>query len=304
MKRVDIEKAYGGETAFTRAIANDFELGEKLLRIIGEDGNDITITDNIPIRQVSENSTSNKRPDNVGWKYYGTPEQMAIMVAEVMLGRLDDLHMTKILKYSHGVCDHRDKYVKDLILVCEKATEEDKEFIDFLNRQNIWNITIVVPFIVKEDNGKVTCVDFEVVHSPRDADARKKQMTSTSSGETTPEFWKEFADKHPKYKINPCKSWCNSLYYWSDPIKYQLSIEESSKDKFTFKFTYKGDTNGSVMQEEDIFSTVVPLLGPNCVQTDNKKGPYVKCNSLDEAFVYWKKVVTELDGDVNLTKRN
>ncbi len=306
INRVSIKEAFGKETNFTDKIAEDFELGEMLLSVLGLDGNDITLTDNLTINSIDPKKTSLNRPDNIGWINYGTPEQKAVVVIEAQCGMLDSEHSRKVEDYAWSVTEHRDEYVKDVILVCEGASEEKKEYIGWKSqgRLDIW---IVVPVIIKVGD-VVKTTGFEVIQAPQDFEGttKKKARSTTSETEKLAPFFADKRKEYPEY-FTSSNSGC---YSYKKFRKYTVQVTGKANDTFVVSIRPtktkclpdgRRDPNFA-MRDEPIVSSLKELFGDDWGE-GNKKIVYRNFNTWEEAFELHKNIVDGAkNGDINLNK--
>ena len=305
VKKVTIKEAFRSETRFTAMIAQNEEVGEMLIAKAGYGGGNFRITDNDPLKK------SSKRPDNVVYNEDDKP----ILVIEAQLGTLDEIHASKILLYAFGIEDHRDDYVEDCILLCESASPFLKDFIYSLNKNTPHNIWIMVPEIVaefNEDNKMIDkrVVDFEVILEPDEL--ARKNITVNKKGSTgsiidNREWAEEFSKKHPKWKLNPCKSWVNTIQYFPKETKYNVTL---LKDPGNYKvmFNYRTNSRGrynKIMLDEDIISTVREVFEDNNIEMliGTKSKVYGNFDTIEDAWEMYKKIADGVDSNVNLNNR-
>tara|TARA_B100000809_G_scaffold263047_1_gene315392 strand:- start:831 stop:1775 length:945 start_codon:yes stop_codon:yes gene_type:complete len=306
VKKVSIKEAFRTETKFTAFIADNEEVGEMLIAKAGYGGRNFSnyrITDNDPLKK------SSKRPDNVVYNEDLVPSK-PVLVIEAQLGALDEIHASKILLYAFGIEDHRDDYVEDCILLCESASPFLKDFIYSLNKNTPHNIWIMVPEIIGVNN-EFKIIDFEVILEPEGLSRKNitvNKKSSTSGVIDNREWAVEFAKKHLKWKLNPCKSWVNTINYFSEKdTKYNVTL---LKDPGNYKaqFEYRTNSRGRynrVMLDEDIISTVKEVFEDNNIEmvTGTKSKVYGNFDTIEDAWEMYKKITNGVEGNINLNNR-
>jgi hypothetical protein len=301
VKKVSIKEAFRGETGFTRFIADNPEVGEMLIAKAGYGGrnfSDCRITDNDPLKK------SSKRPDNVVYDEDDKP----ILVIEAQIGALDEIHASKILLYAFGIEDHRDDYVEDCILLCESASPFLKDFIYSLNKNTPHNIWIMVPEIIGV-NKEFKIVDFEVILEPEGLS--RKNITVNKKGSTSGipdnrEWAEEFTKQHKKWKLNPCKSWVNTINYFPKDTKYSVGLEKL-QNGYKAGVEYRNHSRGKWainMVDEDIVSTIRKVFEDKNIELYPTKGMvYGKFDTEEEGWEMYKNLVTAVEDDGNLKNR-
>lgn len=304
VKKVSIKEAFKGETRFTAFIAENEEVGEMLIAKAGYGGGNFRITDNDPLKK------STKRPDNVVYD----ENDNAILLIEAQLGALDEIHASKILLYAFGIEDHRDDYVEDCILLCESASPFLKDFIYSLNKNTPHNIWIMVPEIVaefNEDNKMIDkrVIDFEVILEPNGL--ARKNITVNKKGSTSGipdnrEWAEEFTKQHKKWKLNPCKSWVNTINYFPKDTKYSVGLEKLSNN-YKAGVEYRTHSRGKWainMVDEDIVSTIREVFEDKNIEMYCTKGMvYGKFDTEEEGWEMYKNLVIAMESDINLNNR-
>jgi hypothetical protein len=301
VNRVSIKEGFGTEPKFTRTLAEVEEYGEMLIAKVGYNITDVRITDNAPLVK------SRKYPDNV---VFSNTTDEALLQIESIAGELDKEHCTKILDYAFNLKPNdRDECVEDCILLCDSASHERKEFIRFMNKYTPMKIWIMVPVIIKVGK-EVKIVDFQIIHDALGQSMKSNNSVKSSSNiedNDNREWAVEFAKKHPKWKLNPCKSWVNTVQYFPKESKYNVTL---LKDPGMYKaqFEYRTNSNGRynvIMLDEDIISTVREVFENENVEmiTGTKSKVYGNFDTEEEAWEMYKKIADGVDSNVNLNNR-
>ena len=300
VNRVSIREGFGTEPKFTAFIAQNEEVGEMLIAKVGYNNTDVRITDNAPLVK------SRKYPDNVVWS--NTTDE-ALLQIESIAGELDKEHCTKILDYAFNLKPNdRDECVEDCILLCDSASHERKEFIRFMNKYTPMKIWIMVPVIIKVGK-EVKIVDFQIIHDAlgQSLKSNNSVKSSTTSGIPDNREWAvEFAKQHKKWKLNPCKSWVNTINYFPKDTKYNVGLEKLPNN-YKAGVEYRTHSRGKWainMVDEDIVSTIREVFEDKNIEMNYTKGTvYGKFDTEEEAWEMYKNLVTAVEGDVNLNNR-
>lgn len=137
-------KDFGGEVKFTKYIAQNSEVANRLLDEIGDDVSDMQI---VPEDRVTES----KRVDLVIREY---DDVRWVIECQDASGWLDPVHASKIVYYCY------EKKCFNCVLLTEDATEEMKDYVKFLNSETPLNIWLISPLIYDQ------FVDFKTIMRP------------------------------------------------------------------------------------------------------------------------------------------
>jgi|TARA_R110002074_G_scaffold62368_2_gene149980 hypothetical protein len=122
---------------------------------------------------------------------------------------------------------------------------------------------------------------------------RKEQM----SKDVMRAYFDQKKEEYPEWFLRSCETYAHTLGTFT---KYYVLVQaENTNGPFTTEIVYKNKSKNGLFKDEDTFSPLISLLGPNTVV--QKKKVYVKTNTFEEAFGIYKTVVTAgKDGDIDL----
>jgi len=173
---------FGGEVKFTKYIADQRKVAEKLLNAIDLDVEDFTIT-------PEEKTLEDKRVDLV----VRDPNNNVIQVIECQdaSGWLDPVHASKILWYSD------DKKCDDVVIITEDMTEDMRNFVIRLNKESWVNIYVIQPTILKQDDGK-PFITFKAILRPTSWSKKIVRANNPTNASESPfaEFMKAKYDEN------------------------------------------------------------------------------------------------------------
>jgi len=173
MEQMTIQE-FGGEVKFTKYIADNKELGKRLLKAAGYDQDDenFTIT-------AEEHTTGSKRVDLIVRDEDNNVVQ--VIESQDANGWLDPVHASKIAWYCH------DKGCNDGVLICKDSENHMKDFIQWYNENTPLNIVLLSPSIFKDSNGEVE-IYFTTLLRPTDW-AHKRIKPNTNHRNDQPSDW-------------------------------------------------------------------------------------------------------------------
>ena len=188
MKRSNIKDTFGNEVTFTKHIANNKVVADRLLEVIDGIVGDYVI-------EPEDQTVDNKRVDLVVRDEDGNV--VSVIESQDASGWLDSIHSSKITYYCY------EKGCMDAVLITEDADEHIKGFVKWLNENtplNIWLLSVVI-YQYGEDN----LIDFIPLMRP--FSRKQKKITSNPNNlpdwyETNAEFLQEKFEEHKGYFTN------------------------------------------------------------------------------------------------------
>jgi len=188
MKQISISE-FGGEVKFTKYIASNQDVSDKLLEAVDSGMSDYRVV-------AEEYTAASKRVDLV----VRDSDDNVVQVVECQdaNGWLDPVHASKILWYSH------DKDCDDIVLITEDMTEDMRDFIIKLNNKSWVNIYVVSPTIIETD--KEVDIFFKVLLRPIEPKVKSKNIAK-SKDPGFREICEEIKSNYEPFFTNSAKYW-------------------------------------------------------------------------------------------------
>jgi len=170
MEQITVKEFEGGEVGFTRYIADNPRVSERLFQAISSYYDDYKIT-------TEEHTVGSKRVDLIVRD--GDNNVVQVIESQDANGWLDPVHASKIAWYCH------DKGCNDGVLISEDCTEHMKTFIQWYNENTPLNIFLLSPTIIKDKNGEVD-IFFKTILRPTDWAHKRIKPNTRQTGNDQP----------------------------------------------------------------------------------------------------------------------
>jgi hypothetical protein len=273
MERMTIKSAFGGEVPFTKYIADNREVAQRLLVAVDSDVDDFTVA-------PEDQTVDRKRVDLVVRDSDGVVQQ--VIESQDATGWLDSVHASKITYYMY------EKECFDGVLLTEDSDEHIKGFVRFMNENTPFNIFLVNTIIYKTPEGPY--VDFIPVMRPFSVKDKKIRRTASANGK--PDNGIGFADMlAEKFEQSNGAFTHKSRYYVSTNNVANTGVNVGITPKKTGYFNIDM-YHGGKHAENTNFETSAAELFPSA--KFNKIRGYVQVNTWEEAYSTHQQMVSAL----------